>query len=103
MGLTGIAYVVSFVIFLLTNIQVCFIFGCLILQIWAYEAIPQLGNTCALITGKVTVPRCLKWSFRGFRHWKRIDFAKNFEQEVLTVAFDTSICWRKMHALIVSF
>lgn len=73
-------------------------FGYLILQIWAYEAIPQLGNTCALLTGQVTVPRCLKWRFRFLNNNKRIDFANVFEQEVLIVTFDTSLCWRKLRA-----
>ncbi|XP_042023711.1 uncharacterized protein LOC121770986 isoform X2 [Salvia splendens] len=46
----------------------------LILQIWAYEAIPCLPNLCASFTREVRVPRCLKWSFliRGKRLHKHI-------------------------------
>lgn len=50
----------------------------IILQIWGYEAIPDLGNTCAFSTGQVTVPRCCKW-LSGSR---KINLTKFFNKKV---------------------
>lgn len=48
------------------------------LLIWAYEAIPELGRTCAVRDGMYPTPRCLMWTFP--RLYK--DFTSFFLQEL---------------------
>ncbi|KAH6763844.1 hypothetical protein C2S51_015093 [Perilla frutescens var. frutescens] len=48
------------------------------LLIWAYEAIPELGRTCAVRDGVYPSPRCLMWTFP--RLYK--DFTSFFTQEL---------------------
>ncbi|KAH6778306.1 hypothetical protein C2S51_009618 [Perilla frutescens var. frutescens] len=32
--------------------------------VWAYEVIPELANEAGVHSGQLTVPRCLRWTFR---------------------------------------
>ncbi|KAH6805609.1 hypothetical protein C2S51_030440 [Perilla frutescens var. frutescens] len=47
------------------------------LQIWAYEAVPRLGQHCAILVSAAAKPRCLKWKFFD----KRIRIGTLFKEE----------------------
>ncbi|XP_057779396.1 uncharacterized protein LOC130997975 [Salvia miltiorrhiza] len=47
------------------------------LQIWSYEAVPDLGSQCGFREREEILPRCLRWSTRQMR---KIDFATFLEK-----------------------
>ncbi|KAH6770983.1 hypothetical protein C2S52_015786 [Perilla frutescens var. hirtella] len=48
------------------------------LQTWAYEVIPQMGRQCAVPSGQIMRPRCLRWSFLRVV----VDFSTFFDEQL---------------------
>ncbi|GFP84486.1 homeobox-leucine zipper protein hox32 [Phtheirospermum japonicum] len=55
------------------------------LKIWAFEAIPELGNACGVLTSDDVLPRCLRWRWRYSQHWSPVQRSRDSHIEKISM------------------